>query len=161
MSIAIIVALAKNNTIGVNNQLPWRCPEDLKHFKQLTMGHHMIMGRKTFDSIGRALPDRTTVVVTRGAGLKIENCLIAHSLPEAILACRNDEQIFIVGGAQIYEQALPLVDTLHVTEIQQDVEGDAHFPEIDSDIWQEASREVHRQSSPEPLEYHFVTYRRK
>lgn len=161
MSIAIIVALAKNHTIGVNNGLPWRCPEDLKHFKTLTMGHHMIMGRKTFDSIGRALPGRTTVVVTRDAGLQIENCLIAHSLPDAILACKNDEQVFIVGGAQIYEQALPLADTLYVTEIQLDVEGDAHFPEIDLTIWQEAYREVHHQSSPEPLEYHFATYLRK
>ena len=161
MNIAIIVALAKNLTIGVNNQLPWRCPEDLKHFKQLTMGHHMIMGRKTFDSIGRALPGRTTVVVTRDAELKIEGCLIAHSLPDALLACKNDEQVFIVGGAQIYQQALPLADTLYVTEIQQDVEGDAHFPEIDFEIWQEISREVHHQLSPEPLEYHFVIYLRK
>ncbi len=161
MSIAIIVALAKNRTIGVNNTLPWRCPEDLKHFKSLTMGHHMIMGRKTFDSIGRALPGRTTVVVTRDAGLKIEGCLIAHSLSDALLTCKGDEQTFVVGGAQIYEQALPLADRLHVTEIQQNVEGDAHFPVIDPDIWQEVSREVHHQSSPEPLEYHFVTYLRK
>ena len=160
MSICIIVALAKNRTIGVNNQLPWHCPEDLKHFKQLTMGHHMIMGRKTFDSIGRALPGRTTVVVTRDAELKIDNCLIAHSLPDALLACADDEQVFIVGGAQIYEQALPLADTLYVTEIQQDVEGDAHFPEFDLNIWQEISREAYHQAIPQPLEYHFVTYRR-
>lgn len=161
MNIAIIVALAKNNTIGVNNTLPWRCPEDLKHFKQLTMGHHMIMGHKTFDSIGRALPGRTTVVVTRDAELKIEGCLIAHSLQEALAACANDEQIFIVGGAEIYRQALHLVDTLHVTEIQQDVEGDAHFPEFDLDTWQEISRDEHHQVTPQPLEYHFVAYRRK
>ena len=160
MNISIIVALAKNRTIGVNNQLPWRCPEDLKHFKQLTMGHHMIMGRKTFDSIGKPLPGRTTVVVTRDAELKIEGCLIAHSLSDALLACKNDEQVFIVGGAQIYQQALPLADTLHVTEIQQEVEGDAHFPEVDLNIWQEVSREAYHQTIPQPLEYHFVTYRR-
>ncbi len=160
MSIAIIVALAKNRTIGMNNTLPWRCPEDLKHFKTLTMGHHMIMGRKTFDSIGRALPGRTTVVVTRDTKLKIEGCLIAHSLPEALAISANDTQIFIVGGAEIYAQAMPHVDMLYVTEIQQDVEGDAHFPEFDLDTWQEISRELHHQVTPQPLEYHFVTYRR-
>ncbi len=161
MSISIIVALSKNLTIGMDNHLPWRCPEDLKRFKALTMGHHIIMGRKTFDSIGRPLPGRITVVVTRDKCLTIEGCLIAHNLNDAVTLCGNDEEIFIVGGAQIYEQAMSLADTLHATEIQKDVEGDAHFPEIDPGIWQEASREVRHQSSPEPLEYHFVTYLRK
>ncbi|MDD4928898.1 MAG: dihydrofolate reductase [Gallionella sp.] len=153
--------MAKNRTIGVNNTLPWRCPEDLKHFKALTMGHHMIMGRKTFDSIGKALPGRTTVVVTRDRELKIEGCLVAHSLPDAIAACACDSKIYIVGGAEIYTQALPLMDTLYITEIQQDVIGDAHFPEFDTSIWQEVSREVRTQATPQPLEYHFVTYHRK
>lgn len=159
--LSIIVAMARNRTIGVDNTLPWRCPEDLKHFKALTMGHHMIMGRKTYDSIGKPLPGRTTVVVTRNAGLKIEGCLIAHSLEQAIAACAGDEATFIVGGAELYAQALPLVDTLHITEIQQDVEGDAHFPAFDKAEWQEASREVRTQETPQPLEYHFVCYRRK
>jgi dihydrofolate reductase len=157
----IVVAMAKNRTIGIDNTLPWRCPEDLKHFKQLTMGHHMIMGRKTFDSIGRPLPGRTTVVVTRDPNLKIEGCLMAHSLGEAIAACANAEQIFIVGGAEIYAQALPLVDTLYITEIQQDIDGDAHFPEFDRNTWLEVSREARHQEIPQPLEYHFVTYRRQ
>ena len=161
MTISIIVALAKNLTIGVNNTLPWRCPEDLKRFKALTMGHHMIMGRKTFDSIGRALPGRTTIVVTRDENLSIEGCLIAHSLADALSLCSGDQEIFIVGGAQIYRQAMDLADTLHVTEIQKDVEGDAHFPMMEPGIWQEISRDVHQQSAPEPLEYHFVTYKRK
>ena len=129
--LSLIVAMAKNRTIGVNNTLPWRCPEDLKHFKALTMGHHMIMGRKTFDSIGRLLPGRTTVVVTRDRNLQIEGCLMANSLPDAIAACANDEKIFIVGGAEIYAQALEHIDTLYITEIQQAIEGDAHFPEFD------------------------------
>jgi len=159
--LSLIVAMAKNCTIGVNNTLPWRCPEDLKHFKTLTMGHHMIMGRKTFDSIGKPLPGRTTVVVTRNAGLEIEGCVIAHSLKEAIAACAGDEEIFIVGGADLYQQAVSLVDTLYITEIQQDVEGDADFPEFDMRVWQETSREVRSQETPQPLEYHFVTYRRK
>jgi dihydrofolate reductase len=161
MSISILVAMAQNRTIGVNNTLPWRCPEDLKHFKALTMGHHMIMGRKTFDSIGKPLPGRTTVVVTRDRNLKIEGCLIAHSLQDAIAACANDSEVFIVGGAEIYAQSLELADTLYITEIRQDVEGDAHFPEFDKNAWQETAREVRSQQEPQPLEYHFVTYQRQ
>ena len=161
MSISLIVAMAQNRTIGVNNTLPWRCPEDLKHFKALTMGHHMIMGRKTFDSIGKPLPGRTTVVVTRNATLQIEGCVMARSLEEAIAACAGDSEVFIVGGAEIYAQALPQADTLYITEIQQDVEGDAHFPEFDRNAWQEVAREVRSQTAPQPLQYHFVTYRRR
>jgi dihydrofolate reductase len=153
--------MAQNRAIGINNTLPWRCPEDLKHFKALTMGHHMIMGRKTFDSIGKPLPGRTTVVVTRDKNLKIDGCVIAHSLQDAIKACAGDDQIFIVGGADIYAQSLPLADTLYITEIQQDVAGDAFFPAFDKSEWQETAREVRSQEAPQPLEYHFVTYRRK
>ncbi len=159
--ISLIVAMARNRTIGVNNTLPWRCPEDLKHFKALTMGHHMIMGRKTFDSIGKPLPGRITVVVTRNTDLKIEGCIVAHSLRDAIASCAEDDEIFVVGGAELYRQAMPLVDTLYVTEIQQDVEGDAHFPEFDRSEWKEVSREARSQEAPQPLAYHFVTYRRK
>jgi dihydrofolate reductase len=161
MSISLIVAMAKNRTIGVNNTLPWRCPEDLKHFKALTMGHHMIMGRKTFDSIGKPLPGRTTVVVTRNFDMKIDGCTIAHSLPEALSACAGDEEIFIVGGADIYRQAVAVADTLYITEIQQDVTGDAHFPELDKAEWLETAREARSQETPQPLDFHFVTYRRK
>ena len=159
--LSIIVAMAQNRTIGVNNTLPWCCPEDLKHFKALTMGHHMIMGRKTFDSIGRPLPGRTTVVVTRNTDLQIEGCQIAHSLKAAIAACAGDEEIFIVGGAELYRQAITLVDTLYITEVQQDVEGDAYFPEFDKSAWRETSRVVTSQMTPQPLDFHFVTYRRK
>ncbi len=159
--LSILVAMASNRTIGINNTLPWRCPEDLKHFKALTMGHHMIMGRKTFESIGKPLPGRTTVVVTRNRELKIEGCIIAHSLQNAIVACGNDEEIFIVGGADLYAQALPLVDTLYITEIHQDVNGDAHFPELNPAEWQEVTREKFSQQTPQPLEYHFVEYQRK
>ena len=159
--ISLIVAMAKNRTIGINNNLPWRCPEDLKHFKALTMGHHMIMGRKTFDSIGKTLPGRTTVIVTRNQNLSIDGCVIAHSLQDAIDASSEDNEIFIVGGAELYAQSLALVDTLYITEIQQDVDGDAHFPEFDPSQWQETSRIAQAQETPQPLAYHFVTYQRK
>lgn len=159
--ISILVAMARNRTIGVNNALPWRCPEDLKRFKALTMGHHIIMGRKTFDSIGKPLPGRITVVVSRNRELKIEGCQIVHSLEEAIAACRGDKESFIVGGAELYTQGLASADTLHITEIQRDVEGDACFPDFDLSQWQETSREQHHQQAPQPLDFAFVTYRRK
>lgn len=158
--ISIIVAMAQNRTIGINNTLPWRCPEDLKHFKSLTMGHHMIMGRKTYDSIGKPLPGRTTVVVTRNPGLKIEGCIVTHSLEQAIAACAGDDEIFIVGGAELYTQALPLADTIYLTEIQQEVMGDAHFPAFKQQEWREMAREPRAQEIPQPLIYHFVTYQR-
>lgn len=160
-SLSVIVAMAKNRTIGVNNTLPWRIPEDLKYFKALTLGHHLIMGRKTFDSIGKPLPGRTTVVVTRNRDLKIAGCVVVHSLQEAIDACAGDDQPFIVGGAELYAQALPLTGMLYITEIQQDVAGDAHFPEFDRNEWVEESREKRSQQEPQALEYHFVTYRRR
>jgi dihydrofolate reductase len=152
--------MASNRTIGINNTLPWRIPEDLRRFKALTMGHHMIMGRRTFDSIGKPLPGRSTVVVTRNRELNMAGCLMAHSLQEAITACAGDGETFIVGGAELYAQALPLADTLYVTEIQQDIDGDAHFPEFSRAEWREVARETRQQDVPQPLKYHFVTYQR-
>ncbi len=152
--------MSQNRTIGINNTLPWHIPEDLKRFKALTMGHHMIMGRKTFDSIGKPLPGRTTVIVTRNQELKIAACVIAHTLKEAIAACAGDDEIFIIGGAEIYTLALPLANTIYLTEIQQEVTGDAFFPELNKNAWQEIARERRSQEISQPLEYHFVTYRR-
>ncbi len=156
--ISIIVAMASNRTIGVNNTLPWRCPEDLKRFKSLTMGHHMIMGRKTFESIGKALTGRTTVVVTRNTNLQIDGCLVAHSLQQAIDMCAGDSEIFIVGGAELYAQALDRADTLYITEIQQEVLGDAYFPEFKNSGWQEITRDKRSQLQPQALQFHFVEY---
>ncbi len=158
--IALIAAMAQNHTIGVNNTLPWRIPADLQHFKRLTLGHHILMGRKTFDSIGKPLPQRTTVVITRDPNLRLEGCLIANSLEAAIAACAGETEIFIVGGAEIYAQALSYADTLYLTEIQQDVVGDAHFPAFKRSEWQEVSRETHQQETPQALCYHFVCYQR-
>ena len=155
--VSLIVAMARNRVIGANNKLPWHLPADLKHFKALTMGHHIVMGRKTFDSIGKPLPGRTSVVVTRDSQLKIDGCITVNSLEQAIAACGDDEEIFVIGGAELYTQAMPFVNTMYITEIQQDVQGDAHFPELHRGEWQEESREHHHQ---ETLDYHFVTYRR-
>jgi dihydrofolate reductase len=159
--LAILVAMARNRTIGINNTLPWRIPADLKRFKSLTMGHHLIMGRKTFDSIGKPLPGRTTVVITRNQALRIEGCVMAYSLTDAISACEGDDEIFIVGGAELYALAMPLVDTIYLTEIMLDIAGDAYFPELDKKLWQELAREQCSQETPQALEYHFVIYKRK
>lgn len=157
--ISIIAALAKNRVIGIHNTLPWRLPDDLRHFKALTMGHHIIMGRKTYESIGKPLPGRTTVIITRGNFAAPEGVKIAHSVQEAIALCGPDEEIFFVGGAQLYAQALPLADRLYLTEIQSEVAGDAWFPAFDRSHWRESSRD-RRKDETSGLEYHFVVYDR-
>ncbi len=158
-TINVIAAMAQNRVIGINNTLPWRLPADLQHFKALTMGHHIIMGRKTFESIGKPLPGRTTVIVTRDANYQINGCLTATSIDAAIAACGDDAEVFFVGGADLYAQVLARADRLYLTEIQADYQGDAHFPEFDRDRWAETARQVHL--SPDGLGYHFVTYQRR
>lgn len=154
----LIVAMARNRVIGIDNTLPWHLPEDLKHFKQLTMGHHIVMGRKTYDSIGRPLPGRTTVIVSRDPDYAMAGCLVAHTLDEAVQMCASDDQVFFVGGTSLYEQALPLAERLYITEIQADYQGDAHFPEFDPGQWWETARESHVDGAG--LAYDFVTYDR-
>lgn len=158
MHINVIAAMAKNRTIGIKNTLPWHLPEDLKHFKTLTMGHHIVMGRKTFESIGRPLPGRTTVIVTRDSSYRAEGCLTAHSIDAAIQACGDDPEVFFVGGADLYSQVLARADRLYLTEIQREYEGDAHFPAFDRQAWRESARDA--QVSAAGLAYHFVTYDR-
>ena len=156
--LCVIAALARNRVIGIHNTLPWRLPEDLKHFKALTMGHHIVMGRKTFESIGKPLPGRTTVIVTRDANYRVEGCVTAASIDAAIAACGDDPEIFFVGGAEVYAQVLPRADRLHLTEIQAEYRGDAWFPEFDRSVWKETGRQVHVNDAG--LGYHFVTYER-
>lgn len=161
-TINIIVAKAENNVIGNKNQLIWHLPNDLKRFKQLTTGHPIIMGRKTFESIGKPLPNRTNIVITRNTVWTAEGIVTVHSLEDAIqLASRSDSEIFIIGGGNIYQQALKLADVLEVTEVHQDFDGDAHFPEIDLNQWQETFREKHPTDEKHSIEYSFVTYIRK
>ena len=160
MRISLIAAMAKNRVIGINNTLPWHLPADLKHFKTLTMGHHILMGRKTYESIGKPLPGRTTVIITRNENYQVPGCVVVSSIQEAIASCTGDEEIFFVGGAELYGQALSHADRLYLTEIQQEYEGDASFPEYDQNQWQETSREKHMDEAS-ALEYHFVTYDRK
>lgn len=157
--ISIISAMARNRTIGINNTLPWRLPEDLKYFKALTLGHHIIMGRKTYESIGKPLPGRTTVILTRGNYAAPEGVKIARSLQQAIEVCGVDKEIFFVGGAELYVQSLPLVERLYLTEIQADVDGDAWFPLFDKRQWREACRDS-RHDEASGITYDFVIYDR-
>ena len=156
--IALVVAMAENRVIGKNNQLVWRLPADLKFFKNLTTGHPIIMGRKTFESIGKPLPNRTNIVITRQQDFEAEGCLVAHSLNEALmLAQQLDSEIFIIGGAEIYKQAMFLADTIYLTEVHHTFEGDTFFPEIDSVLWEETSRDEHSSDEKNPYDYAFVT----
>jgi dihydrofolate reductase len=160
--LTLIAAVARNGVIGRDNALPWRLPEDLQHFKALTMGHPIIMGRKTFESLGRLLPGRTHIVVTRSADWSAPGCLVARSLEAAIArsaGCEGAEDVFIIGGADIYRQAIGLVHRLQLTEIHADMVGDVHFPALDATSWVAVDREPHIAAAG--FEFEFVTYARK
>lgn len=156
--LVLIAAVASNGVIGVNNTLPWRLPDDLKRFKALTFGHPVIMGRKTWESLGRALPGRHNIVITRAAGFVAPGATVAHSVDAALAACGDAGIAFIIGGAEIYTQTLPLAKRLELTEIHAGIEGDAHFPPFDCGAWRETARERH--STDGGLEYDFVSYER-
>lgn len=160
-TLTIIVAKSENNIIGRENQLIWHLPNDLKHFKNLTSGHPIIMGRKTFDSIGKPLPNRTNIVITRNSKWNVEGVLLANSLDKAIEKAKEfDSEIFIIGGGKIYEQAMKLADVLVVTEVHHSFEGDTKFPEIDLSIWKEVSREKFEKDEKHAFHYSFVRYER-
>lgn len=156
--VSIIVAIAENNVIGANNQLIWHIPEDLKRFKALTTGHHVIMGRKTFESIGRPLPKRTNIVVSRSKNYVAEGCIVATSLEEALKVSASDSEVFIIGGGELYRQALPMAHKLYITLVHKKFEGDTLFPEIDYYQWREVSREKGKTTESDGLEYTFVDY---
>ena len=133
--------MARNRVIGAGGAIPWRLPDELKRFKKITMGHHIIMGRKTWESIGRPLPGRTSVVVTRQRGFRAPGAIVAHSLDEALNACGTDEEIFVIGGAELYAKALPRAGRLYLTEVGADIEGDVRMPDFDASDWRETSSE--------------------
>jgi dihydrofolate reductase len=145
MRLSLIAAVAENGVIGRGNELPWRLPLDLKRFRNLTMGHHLLMGRKTFESIGRALPGRTTVVLTRSAFQPPPGVLTAGSLQEAIdmAGAAGEEEAFVVGGEEVYRVALPVADRLYLTRVHAVVQGDTFFPSLDLDDWRLLSIERH------------------
>jgi len=181
-----LVAMAKNRVIGRDNALPWRLPPDLKRFKAMTMGHPIIMGRKTYESIGKPLPGRTCIIVTNQAGYEVQGAIVVPSIAEALTTCcravkgkdkedkekenkhtrtdadtgHTDTECFVIGGAEIFRQMLPLCDRLYITEIQRDFDGDVLFPEFNREEWSETSREKHHWDDG-GLAYHFVVLDRK
>lgn len=160
MRISIIVAFDHNRLIGKNNALPWHLPADLQHFKKLTMGHHMVMGRKTFESIGKPLPGRTSVVVTTDPMWIFPGCISAPSLPLAIEACEGAEEVFLIGGARIFTEGMKYAHRLFITLIDHEFEGDTWFPEIDGNIWKEVGREHHQKDDRNAWNYTFVEYQK-
>jgi dihydrofolate reductase len=157
---SIIVAASKNNAIGKNNELLWHMPADLKFFRKTTSGHTVIMGRKTFESVGEALPKRRNIVITRQANFQADNIEVVNSLEEALAACEHEkEEIFIVGGAQIYEQAMSLTDRIYLTRINHDFQdADTFFPEINDEEWQLEEVEHHESDEKNPYDYSFYLY---
>jgi len=163
MLISAIVAKAKNNVIGKDNDIPWYLPADLKYFKRVTTGHHIIMGRKVYQSIGKPLPKRTNVIVTRNPFFIVSNCFIANSIEEGIsIAQENgDDEVMIIGGGEIYKQTMDLWDKLYITEVDAVVAGDIYFPEMDLDQWALVSKEDHQKDSKNQYNYSFQVYDRK
>lgn len=166
MTISIIAALGKNNVIGSNNSLPWNLPADMEHFKELTKNKPIIMGSKTFESIGRALPKRDNIVLTKDTKYKAPGCKLANSIEQALEFARDGEmgkesgEIMICGGASIYKQFLPLADKMYLTYIEADFTGDTFFPEFDQTKWQEVEREDHKADEHNLYDYFFITLKK-
>ncbi len=166
VTVSIVVAAAVNNVIGIDNRLPWRLPADLKYFKTMTMGHPLIMGRKTYESIGQPLPGRLCIVVTRQSVWQAKGVKIAHTLSAALgvaneyLATRKLKEIMVVGGADIYRQTLPMCRKIYLTEIQAEVLGDAYFPQLNEAEWREINRENHRDIEGHSHNFSFVIKQR-
>ncbi|MBI2651863.1 type 3 dihydrofolate reductase [Candidatus Woesearchaeota archaeon] len=140
MIISLIAAMGKNRIIGKNNSLPWRLPEDMKRFKQLTLGKPVVMGRKTFESIGKPLPNRTNIIITHDKNYKAEGCIIVHSVKEALKTAEGNKEVMIIGGEKIFREFLPIADRMYLTFIDEDFEGDAYFPEYDKEEWKEVRK---------------------
>jgi dihydrofolate reductase len=160
MTISIIAAMGANRVIGYRNALPWHLPADLKHFKSITMGKPMIMGRKTWLSIGRPLPGRRSIVVTRDPMFRAEGCEIAHALEAALKIAGPASEVVVIGGAQLFSESLPLADRLYLTVIDHMFQGDVYFPPVDATRWKEVSREEHESDSANLYRYRFLKYER-
>lgn len=159
--LTIIAAAAENNALGKNNDLVWHLPDDFRRFKKLTSGHHIIMGRKTFESLPQPLPDRTHVVVTHQKDYNPEDTVIAHSLDRAIEISKGDNQPFIIGGGEIYKQSIDRADRIELTRVHETFEADTFFPEIDESQWELVSEEFHDKDEKHEYAFSYLTYDRK
>lgn len=160
--ITIIAAIGNNNELGKNNDLIWHLPADLKRFKKITSGHTILMGRNTFESIGKPLPNRTSIVITRNKEYRQEGCKVVHSLENALQMVQENEKVFIIGGAQIYRESLEkdLVDQLDITVVHENFDADVFFPKIEKQRWKEFSREDFKSDAKNKYNYSFIQYRR-
>lgn len=162
---SIIVARADNHVIGKDNSLIWHMPHDLRFFKETTSGHYVLMGRKSYEAVGKPLPNRLNIIITRNSDYQAENCLVLHSLQEALELAKQQKQqeVFILGGGEIYKQALSQgwVDRIYLTEIKDTFEGDTYFPELNPDDWEETKREEYQADHQNPHAYAFVTLERR
>lgn len=165
LRLSLLVAMARNRVIGQNNKLPWHLPADLKHFKSLTMGKTIVMGRKTYESIGRPLPGRTNIIITRQTSYQVPGAIVVNSVEDALLVCEKtgtaDSEHFMIGGEELFRQTLEICQRIYITEIQQDFKGDTFFPEFDPDDWEEIQRDKHFSDGDNNIEYHFVILNRK
>lgn len=161
MELSAVVVVDQNWGIGKNNQLLVHFPADLKRFKNITTGHSIIMGRKTFESMGRALPNRRNIVITRQTDLTLPGAEITHSLESALALCKTESEVFVIGGAEIFNQALPLLSKIYLTKIHRSFEADTFFPKITSDDWVEIEREEFEPDAKTPFSYSFLTYQKQ
>ncbi len=163
MKISAVVAVAHNNVMGNDNGMPWHLPADLKHLKKITMGHHILMGRKTFESIGVVLPGRTSVVLTRDRDYFHSGCIVTHSLEDALTIASEagEEEAMIIGGGAIFKQALDYCDTIYLTEIDLEVTGDTFFPDIEDGVWELTSKKDFKPDRKNPYPYSFLKYIRR
>jgi dihydrofolate reductase len=159
--ITLIAAAAENNALGKDNELLWHLPEDFKRFKQITSGHYIIMGRKTFESFPKPLPNRTHIIITRQEEYLAEGCLVVHSLEEALKIAPQNEEVFIIGGAQIYQQALPFADKIDLTRVHTSLDADAFFPEFNASEWNLAFSEKQSKDEKHQFDFTFETYLKK
>lgn len=161
--ISFIVAMDDTRVIGKDNELPWYLPEDLKFFKRVTMGHPIVMGRKTFDSIGRVLPGRENIIITRNKEYNHADCTMFYSVDDFLSYCKQkpEEEFFVIGGAEIFKQLLPIADRLYITEIHHEFAGDTFFPQLEMDRWELVSREKGIKDEKNPYDYEFTVYHRK
>ena len=158
--IALIAAMAENRVIGRENRLPWRLSADLRRFKALTMGKPVIMGRKTYESIGKPLPGRSNIVVTRDRGYRAQGCRVVHSLEQALEAAAGHAEVMVIGGAELYRHSLERAERIYLTLVKAEVDGDALFPDIEPQQWRELERESHRADEKNEFDYDFITLQR-
>jgi dihydrofolate reductase len=159
MTVSIVVAISENHAIGKDNKLLWYLPRDLKHFKEITSGHTVIMGRKTYDSVGKPLPNRRNIIITRQQ-IEIPGCEVVNSVEHALDLCKDLAEVFIVGGAEIYKQAMHLTDRIYLTIVHANFDADTYFPEIKAGIWKETERQDHEADEKNALPFSFITFER-